>query len=77
MNKSLLGLLLTIMVGLAAAWLNPAQPMQVAGNAADVAQPAFMTDVQGGASSSALLDNPNIASDPRIQPARKCGFCMG
>jgi len=24
-----------------------------------------------------LLDNPAVASDPNITPARKCGFCMG
>lgn len=23
------------------------------------------------------LDNPNIAEDEKIEPARKCGFCMG
>ena len=23
------------------------------------------------------LDNPNIIEDDKIQPARKCGFCMG
>ena len=24
-----------------------------------------------------LLDNPAVAADPNINPARKCGFCMG
>ena len=23
------------------------------------------------------LDNPNVADDDKIMPARKCGFCMG
>ena len=25
----------------------------------------------------AALDNPTIAEDEKIMPARKCGFCMG
>ena len=25
----------------------------------------------------AALDNPAIAEDEKIEPARKCGFCMG
>ncbi len=29
------------------------------------------------AAADGLLDNPAVASDPNITPARKCGFCMG
>eukprot|EP00984_Skeletonema_dohrnii_P037481 scaffold39574_cov216-Skeletonema_dohrnii-CCMP3373.AAC.7 len=29
------------------------------------------------AAAAGLLDNPAVASDPNINPARKCGFCMG
>ncbi|KAL7459454.1 hypothetical protein ACHAWC_011394 [Mediolabrus comicus] len=41
-------------------------------------QPAVPTQ-EGPKISAAegLLDNPRVASDPNINPSRKCGFCMG
>ena len=29
------------------------------------------------AAAEGLLDNPAVTADPNINPARKCGFCMG
>lgn len=60
-------LLLLALVGVALAWIRPAQPVQVE-------QPKdVVVNMFGGDG----LDNPAIAADSNIHPARKCGFCMG
>lgn len=52
----LLALLLAVVLSVAVAWIKPAQPHQIAN------PPTFEMG----------LDNPNIAADPKIHPARKC-----
>ena len=68
MKKVITSILFAILIGAAAAFFRPATPYQVEAPA----KPEFLTF---GAES--LLDNPNIAEDTNISPARKCGFCMG
>jgi len=70
-------LLLTVLVGLAAAFFRPAVPHQVKpahiprGGDAGPAKKIKATFIDAG------LDNPLIENDDLINPARKCGFCMG
>lgn len=54
--------LLAAFLGIAMAFIRPAQPVQV---------------VQQGPAVVVGLDNPGIPEDSNIHPARKCGFCMG
>ncbi|KAL7557484.1 hypothetical protein ACA910_019332 [Epithemia clementina (nom. ined.)] len=54
------------LLGMAFAFIRPAQPLQVN----QPAEAAFVLPLFG-------LDNPAIQDDPNILPARKCGFCMG
>lgn len=54
-------LMLALLVGATVAFIRPAQPVQV-----DNAVPAFALNSKVG------LDNPFIAADPSITPARKC-----
>jgi hypothetical protein len=62
--------LFALLIGVTAAFLKPAAPYQVE------TKPALFA--RGGASTfDAGLDNPEIAEDTNISPARKCGFCMG
>ena len=60
-SPSFAALLLALLVGVAVAFIRPAQPVQVAGT-----PPAFMNSGEAG------LDNPAIAADNNIHPARKC-----
>lgn len=69
MKKVISSIFFAILIGAAAAFFRPATPYQVE---APAGKPEFLTF---GAES--LLDNPNIAEDTNISPARKCGFCMG
>jgi hypothetical protein len=73
--KSLAALLtlLALFVGAAMAFIRPAQPVQM--EAAAVAAPGGLAFVSTAA--DLLLDNPAIEADSNINPARKCGFCMG
>jgi len=68
MKKVISSILFAILIGAAAAFFRPAAPYQVE---ALPAKPEFLTF------GNDLLDNPNIAEDTNISPARKCGFCMG
>lgn len=58
---------------MAAAFFRPAEPYQV--DVAEITNPALFP--RGGSLLDAGLDNPEIAEDGNISPARKCGFCMG
>jgi len=69
--KTFVGLLLALLMGVGLAFFKPAQPVQVAAGAN---KPAFAASAVAAEN---LLDNPSIKSDDKIQPARKCGFCMG
>jgi hypothetical protein len=73
MVRSQLPLLaLFAILGVAAAFFKAAEPHQVQPEMANAfTQSAVTTSFDDG------LDNPNIASDMNIQPARKCGFCIG
>ena len=71
MKSSITAILLALFVGAAAAFFRPAVPYQVEAPV----NPAIFP--RGGASFDAGLDNPEIEADQNIEPARKCGFCMG
>lgn len=58
--KTLVGIVCALLLGVAVAFIKPAQPIQVVDT-----KPAFMQAEVG-------LDNPNIVSDEHITPARKC-----
>lgn len=61
---------LSTVLGLAAAsFFQPAVPHQAKASAFTATKSAAFFD-EG-------LDNPNVASDMNIHPARKCGFCIG
>jgi len=68
MKSAISALLLALFVGAATAFFRPAAPYQVV----EDTKPALFP--RGG---DAGLDNPDIAEDQNITPARKCGFCMG
>ena len=72
--RSILTLLFAILA-VGSAWMFTARPAvqapQCAAPAATQTPPLFMVLEDDE------LDNPKIAADDKIQPARKCGFCMG
>lgn len=41
------------------------------------ASPSFAKKYNFDSGFDGGLDNPDVVSDLRITPARKCGFCMG
>jgi hypothetical protein len=59
--------LLLALLGVAAAFFRPMAPYQI-----ENPTPAFIAD-----NKDVALDNPLIPEDKNIQPARKCGFCIG
>ena len=65
--KSFLPVLLLAIIGVSAAFMKAAVPVQ---ETAVPKKNSVNTFDEG-------LDNPNIVSDMNIHPARKCGFCMG
>jgi hypothetical protein len=72
--RSVLAVLVAILA-CASAWMIAARPpaAQVAQCPAPVkAPPKVVMDLD-----DAALDNPLVEEDDNIQPARKCGFCMG
>jgi hypothetical protein len=71
MKKVISSILFALLIGAAAAFFRPAVPYQVEVQA----KPEFFP--RGGASCDSALDNPDVAEDASISPARKCGFCMG
>lgn len=73
MQKFISSLVLALLVGAAAAFFRPVAPYQVI----DVVDTKPALFPRGGALKDAGLDNPAIAEDQNITPARKCGFCMG
>ncbi|KAL7557483.1 hypothetical protein ACA910_003963 [Epithemia clementina (nom. ined.)] len=64
-SHSFMALALLVLLGVAFAFIRPAQLVQVDQPAEVAFNPLFG------------LDNPAIQVDPNIQPARKCGFCFG
>jgi hypothetical protein len=70
MKKVISSILFALLIGAAAAFFRPAMPYQVE----VVTKPALFPR---GGSMDFGLDNPDIAEDQNITPARKCGFCMG
>ena len=75
MNKVVSSILFALLVGSVAAFFRPAQPFQVVEQQGVPTQPEFFP--RGGGGDGDALDNPDIAEDRNITPARKCGFCMG
>jgi hypothetical protein len=71
MKKVISTILFALLFGAAAAFFRPAAPYQVEVET----KPALFP--RGGFLKDAGLDNPDIAEDQNITPARKCGFCMG
>ena len=70
MKKVIYSLFFAFLFGAAAAFFRPAIPYQVE---VDISKPVSFP-LQ---SVDLALDNPDIAEDQNISPARKCGFCMG
>lgn len=60
---SFASLIFAVLLGVAVAFIRPAQPVQIAPEAA---APTFVM-CDG-------LDNPSVTADPNIHPARKCEF---
>lgn len=75
MKKVISSLLFAILVGAAAAFFRPMAPYQVVVEVDT--KPALFLPRGGASAFDAGLDNPEIAEDQNISPARKCGFCMG
>ena len=73
MKTAISSILLALLIGAAAAFFRPVAPYQVI----DVVDTKPALFPRGGALTDAGLDNPEIAEDQNITPARKCGFCMG
>ncbi|KAL7460562.1 hypothetical protein ACHAXS_001007 [Conticribra weissflogii] len=73
MSRTFLPLLaLFAIIGAATAFLKAAEPHQAAQlEMANAFVPSVASSFDEG------LDNPNVASDMNIHPARKCGFCIG
>ena len=71
MTRAFVPILLFALLGAAAAFFKAAVPHQ------ETAIPKAPTANTFSASFDAGLDNPAVASDMNISPARKCGFCMG
>jgi len=71
--KTFAGLVVVLLFGAAMAFFKPAEPIQVKNNNENAIKPTFLSPGQV----DDLLDNPNIVTDSKITPARKCGFCMG
>ena len=70
--KSIIALLVAFLA-CASAWMLAARPpAQALQCPAPVQTPKFSMALE-----DAELDNPAIADDDKILPARKCGFCMG
>ena len=63
---SLVALLSIVLLGVAMAFIRPAQPVQVGQNDG---HSAYVLNGVGG-----LLDNPVVHADPSIHPARKCKY---
>lgn len=68
--KGFAALLFALLLGVAVAFIRPAQPFQVR----DTTKPSFISTTSDN---DDLLDNPAVVPDDQITPARKCGFCMG
>jgi hypothetical protein len=73
MKQPILAILLALVVGVVAAFFQPAQPYQVPTSEKNIF--AHRSDVTAAFDSG--LDNDDIEMDSNISPARKCGFCIG
>ena len=60
--------MLALLLGAAAAFLKPMKPVQVGAGNHPNGNYQFMIQQAG------LLDNPGVAADPNIHPARKCTY---
>ena len=72
--RSIIAVLFALLA-VSSAWMFTARPVVQAPQCAAPAQaqtPALFMELD-----DAELDNPKIANDDKIVPARKCGFCMG
>ena len=70
--KSIIAILVAFLA-CASAWMIAARPpVQALQCPAPVQTPQVYMGLE-----DAELDNPAIANDDKILPARKCGFCMG
>ncbi len=83
MARSFLPILLLALAGAAAGFFEAAAPRQEAAGAVPINNnaAAFPAEACGPRRSSSSfdegLDNPDVASNMKITPSRKCGFCMG
>lgn len=66
--------LLFALLAVGSAWMFTTRPVVTAPKCAApvTTQPAIFMELE-----DSELDNPLIAEDKDIMPARKCGFCMG
>ena len=70
-------LLLCAIIGVAAAFFNPAQPHQAVNVAVEIPRGGGLTfEAKPKPFIDEDLDNLNIEADEAITAARKCGFCM-
>lgn len=76
MKQHLSLILSLIVVGFAAAFFRPAEPHQ-APAAIEISRGGFLFEAKQGLFDDEGLDNPSVQADENINPARKCGFCMG
>ncbi|KAL3763834.1 hypothetical protein ACHAW5_007788 [Stephanodiscus triporus] len=83
MARSFLPFLLLALAGAAAGFFEAVAPHQeaavVPNNNRAFAGASSSSDARGGRRPfvDEGLDNPDVVSDMKITPSRKCGFCMG
>ena len=76
MTRSFVPILLLALAGAAAGFFEAAAPRQEAASAVPNNKIAFSAE-RARSSFDEGLDNPDVVSDMKITPSRKCGFCMG
>jgi len=76
MTRSFVPILILALAGAAAGFFEAAAPRQEAASAVPNKMMAFSAE-RARSSFDEGLDNPDVVSDMKITPSRKCGFCMG
>lgn len=76
MTRFFVPILLLALAGAAAGFFEAAAPRQEAASAVPNTKMAFSAE-RARSSFDEGLDNPDVVSDMKITPSRKCGFCMG
>ena len=76
MARSFVPILIFALAGAAAGFFEAAAPRQEAASAVPNKMMAFSAE-RARSSFDEGLDNPDVVSDMKITPSRKCGFCMG